>query len=128
MSTEAEVFLAHHGIKGMKWGVRRSRQFLDRLAGRTTKPRRGSDDYNTTQGLRNKKSRDLTNDELKAINARLQLERTYSDLSAKSKKDGMKHLTSLWKTTNTIYKQLNTPLGKELTSKGMAFLDIQKKE
>lgn len=26
--------LAHHGIKGMRWGVRRSRETLDRLAGR----------------------------------------------------------------------------------------------
>lgn len=28
--------LFHHGIKGMKWGVRRSREQLDKLSGRVT--------------------------------------------------------------------------------------------
>ena len=26
-------YISHHGIKGMKWGVRRSKEVLDRLAG-----------------------------------------------------------------------------------------------
>lgn len=33
MSNETEVFLAHYGVKGMKWGVRRSQAQLDRASG-----------------------------------------------------------------------------------------------
>ena len=33
---EADEFLAHYGVKGMKWGVRRSQTQLDRAANRTT--------------------------------------------------------------------------------------------
>ena len=38
--------LAHYGIKGMKWGVRRSQKELDRLAGRTTKHKKDVRKYN----------------------------------------------------------------------------------
>lgn len=31
---DVDVFLAHYGVKGMKWGVRRSQAQLDRAAGR----------------------------------------------------------------------------------------------
>ena len=36
-------YLAHYGILGMKWGVRRSRATLDRLAGREVRVKEAGD-------------------------------------------------------------------------------------
>lgn len=62
--------LKHFGIPGMKWGIRR-------------KNPRGSADYQRTKVLRKKKLEDLTNEEIKELNNRLQLERQYKDLTKK---------------------------------------------
>lgn len=35
--TFEKSYLEHHGVKGMKWGVRRDQALLDRIAGRRTK-------------------------------------------------------------------------------------------
>lgn len=45
MNTEVDDFLAHYGVKGMKWGVRRSQAQLDRAANRkpSTSGKSGSD-------------------------------------------------------------------------------------
>lgn len=46
-----EAFLEHYGVKGMKWGVRRSQQLLDRVRGKT--PREAAeltDEYNQRVG------------------------------------------------------------------------------
>ena len=37
LSDEDRDFLQHYGVKGMKWGVRRSQAQLDRAAGRSSK-------------------------------------------------------------------------------------------
>lgn len=75
--------LYHHGIKGMKWGIRRTRKQLDRAAGRIKK---SSDD--TAENKQNIKKvssakssvKSLSDDELKKRIRRLQDEKTYRDL------------------------------------------------
>ncbi len=63
----ARVAIAHYGTKGMKWGVRKSRS--------------RSSDSSSTAKLRKKKGFQLTNDELRKVNARLSLEKQYSQLN-----------------------------------------------
>jgi len=59
-------FLEHHGVRGMKWGVRRSRRQLARAA-----------------GARGRKSaKDLSDDELKKAVNRMNMEQQYTRLSS----------------------------------------------
>lgn len=64
--------LFHHGIKGMRWGIRRTKKQLDRAAGRTAKSKLSSDKTNDPKSL--------SDDELKKRIRRLQDEKTYRDL------------------------------------------------
>ena len=79
--------LEHYGIKGMKWGVRRSRDELARLRGEKTPP---SQDAVKARDLQKRVKRSgtksLSNKQLKDLNARLELEKSYKRLTTKDKK------------------------------------------
>jgi hypothetical protein len=64
---KAAASIAHYGTKGMQWGVRKKR-------GRSSESK-------SAAKLRKKKAFQLTNSELKKVNARLSLEKTYSQLN-----------------------------------------------
>ena len=93
-------FLEHYGVKGMKWGVRRTDAQLARAAGRKPKPE-PSADAKRVANLRAKKTYSLTNAELKAINERLNLEQNYMRLGGpkgtKLKRMGKKFLNNAFK-------------------------------
>lgn len=71
-----EKYLEHHGIKGMKWGVRRY-QNADGSLTAIGRKRRSSDDEKVSK----KKLKDMTDEELKTRIARLELEQRYKNLS-----------------------------------------------
>lgn len=96
----AEDFIAHHGIKGMKWGVRKARPTL----GRTSKSKRSFITINISKGSAAKKQEvtkkagilkrtvearkkskpesihDLSDEDLNALINRLQREQQYKQL------------------------------------------------
>lgn len=94
MSQEDSVgdFLAHFGVKGMKWGVRKnrsSRVTVDTGPGGRIKTRGGHDRPPAADAVkaarlrqRAKKSRvtSLSNDELQTLLKRMNLEKQYKDL------------------------------------------------
>lgn len=77
----------HHGVKGMKWGVRRSQAQLDRAAGRRAQKkdakqaRKTSNAQNSKSGKRTE-AKTLSNDELRSRINRLQMEKQYSELAS----------------------------------------------
>lgn len=85
--------LYHHGIPGQKWGIRRY-QNEDGTRTRLGKKREkqiGPKDENVTKSQGSKKSKktsDLSNEELKALNERLQLESNYKRLTSEGVKTG----------------------------------------
>lgn len=73
--------LEHHGIKGMRWGVRRNRKQIDNSpdAPEHTRAR----ELHTV--ARTHGTRKLSNKDLQDLNQRLNLEQNYGSLTAKTK-------------------------------------------
>lgn len=69
---EVENVLAHYGIKGMKWGVRRRR---DSSTGRVDPD--ASDDFKAAIAAKSKPASHLSNQEMQALITRMNLEKQY---------------------------------------------------
>lgn len=79
--------LYHWGIMGMKWGQRRyqNEDGSRTAAGKKREEFRTSEDYSTSRKNKQKGSEGLSNEELRKLNERLQLEATYVTLTTKQK-------------------------------------------
>jgi hypothetical protein len=102
--------LYHHGILGMKWGVRRSKKQLDRLAGRTGLKKKQTDgvvggkrsknggdidEVNTSDGYKRAHSTDistLSDKELNDVITRLRNEKAYAELNPAPVSRGQKFM------------------------------------
>jgi hypothetical protein len=106
--------IAHHGVKGMKWGVRKS--------GSSDSSSHVSEDHARVEQhkavIKQHGLKALSNNHLQEVNTRMNLEQQYRDLNSKkpNKFDtGHKHIKkilSTGKTLNDIHNTLNGPVGK----------------
>lgn len=111
---KVEETLAHFGILGMHWGVRRPTG-TDGLVRGASKPL--SEDYITTQTLRKHNPKVLSNKEITTINTRLQLEKSLRDLKSKDLTKGQdtaKVLLGLGTTMTSIVALGATSGGKAI--------------
>lgn len=112
---ETGEFLAHFGIKGQKWGVRRRRSAVGRSAPRS------ADSEVASAHLRTAKKvgvHALSNSDLQALNTRLSLEQNYAKLTnpqKKKSKNFIQRALDVGKATNDVINFMNSPAGKMAT-------------
>lgn len=129
---DVDKVLAHYGILGMKWGVRRPRGKDGRVTGRGVPTEQAlkktkaaikkpgappHQDHVKADSLKKRGYKALSNDELKALNNRLNLERNYRDLSSSDSLSGLdtvRTITAAGTTIAALYALTTTPLGKDV--------------
>jgi len=77
--TTSDDILEHYGVKGMKWGVRRSREQIDADSADKAVARELNKKIKKNRGNTNA----LSNQELQSVITRMNLEQQYSNLTTK---------------------------------------------
>lgn len=137
-----EQVLQHWGIKGMRWGVRRTEKALaankrdvadlkkhgykkeaeavakvgQKLQAKLDK-KKGSEDYQKAQQLKSKGYKNLSDKELKDLTTRMNLERNFRDLKSSDQQRGLdfvKTITAVGTTMAGFYALSQTPLAKDI--------------
>lgn len=112
--------LAHYGIKGMKWGVRRTEAQLARARGESLDSSSGAKPKKASTSSRSKSVSEMSDDELSRAVRRLQLEQQYRQLNPKKVSAGKRFADKVMKdvvipaATTTARNTLQTVMKREL--------------
>lgn len=112
--TDVEDFLAHHGVKGMRWGRRKGGSSSTASTRSEAHP-----DRQEVDSLKRNKPKTLSNSEIQKINNRLNLEKQLSSLkqddaqrSIKKGKSWVDLAVAAAGTAGAVYGLSQSPLGK----------------
>lgn len=128
MNGGLDDFLEHYGIKGMKWGVRRS-VGSDGKVKRTRGPKESAESKKT-RDLRQRHVRSLTNKQIETVNKRQQLETKFNQMNPTKVEKGAKVLKGVMATAGTgiaAYNMVNSPAGQALINRGKKKMYQQQK-
>jgi hypothetical protein len=114
-----DSFIEHYGVKGMRWGVRRSRSEL-RSEAKARKKRTPSPDAIEVSTLKKKRSKELTDDELKRALKRMDMEKRYNSMNPKGFSKAEKvvvGILAVGTTINSVIAFSNSPAGKAVATR-----------
>lgn len=101
-------FLEHYGVLGMRWGVRKDRALA-------------SSEHKEAQRLKSKPLESLTNQELKSLNERMNLEANYKRLNPSTIKRGKAIVLGIiggLGTAVSVYNMVHSPAAKKAIKVG----------
>lgn len=116
LMTLGETFLRHYGVKGMRWGVRRSAQQLARARAERREAGK-SEDKKRHDSNRKKGPNALSDKELQALVTRMNTEQNYSRMNPSTVKKGQAVVASalaIGATANQVIAFANSPAGKRI--------------
>ena len=96
--TDVEEFIAHFGVRGMRWGVRKRTMTEEGTSKRPPRKVQSADAAKAAESLQKSKKQglgSLSNAELKALNERMQLESSYKQLNERQKSKGKQMVQSI---------------------------------
>jgi len=111
---KADGTLAHFGITGMKWGIRRKTGPGGLVNNRAATPK-GSADYLKSREIKSKGYKNLSTKELQDLTKRMQLEKSLRELTVSDYTRGMeaaKAVLAVGTTVASIYALSTTPMGQ----------------
>lgn len=122
--TESELY--HYGIKGMKWGVRKSRSRIGSPRKKRSKTDGWSDDAKEAYRIKKKKVNQMSNAELRKVNERRNLERNYKQLNPNVVKRGVAVVATTAAALGTMAALYNN--GSNLVKIGQKIVEGMKKK
>ncbi len=102
--------LRHIGVLGMHWGIRNRRPSSTDTS---------SEDHKVARAIKAKKVSEMSNEELKKLTTRLQLEKQLSDLSKNDMTPGRKFVTDVLTTHAKLEATAFLAMGSKLLAKAI---------
>jgi len=114
---KADAILAHFGIGGMKWGVRRQTSPGGVVRSLSKSSKQSSEDFIKSRESKAKGYKNLSTKELQDLTKRMQLEKQLRELKASDYSKGLeivKTVTAAGTTLAAAYALSQTPLGAKI--------------
>lgn len=114
---KADETLAHFGILGMKWGIRRKTGSNGLVGSKGKSAKQRSEDYIKSREIKSKGYKNLSTKELQDLTKRMQLEKQLRELTVSDYTKGMeaaKAVLAVGTTVASIYALSQTPMGKAI--------------
>lgn len=115
-----EDYLCHHGVKGMKWGIRKDRKRTSIFSRKSNKSKKNQNGSQKSESKQPKKTnvKKLSDQELQSKIKRLQMEKQYRDLKKDEVSAGKKLVGEILKTSGkTLGVQLANYIGGKAINK-----------